>query len=247
MNLKKLLIFMAVIGLIPLLIVFSFFMYRIRLNKENSQKVLSSGAKKESISLDLIQSSKSALQKLAEHSLLKEYLESISKISAEGKSLEQSKEHQELYGFIEEFQSRNPEFEQIIVKSAQSGIVYLNMPAGTTGKDLPDFHLVVTIPVLDNKTATPQALLQGIVTIDLHTIPSKINDRESPLGRKKKLAMVFVWLFALLLIIIPVIMFMVYRQMNKMLDAQLPSKPPPARLPWEVDDSQDSQGKGQNE
>ena len=247
MNLKKLLIFIAVIGLIPLLLVFSFFMYRSRLNKENSQKMLSSGAKKESISLDLIQSSRSALQKLAEHSLLKEYLESISQISAEGKSLEQSKEQRELYGLIEEFQSRNPDFKQIIVKSALSGIIYSNVPAGTTGKDLPGVHLVVTIPVLDNKTTTPQAQLQGIVTIDLHTIPSKINDRESPLGRKKKLAMVFVWLFALLVIIVPVIMFMVYRQMNKMLDAQLPSEPPPTHLPWEVDDSQDSQEKGQNE
>lgn len=247
MNLKKLFIFIAVIGLIPLLLVFSFFIYRIKLNKENTQKMLSSGAKKESISLDLIQSSRSALQKLAEHSLLKEYLESISHISAEGKNLEQSKEQQELYGFIEEFQSRNPDFKQIIVKSALSGIVYLNVPAGITGKDLPDIHLVVTIPVLDNKTTTPQAALQGVVTIDLHTIPSKINDRGSPLVAKKKFAMVFVWLFALLLIIIPFIMFMVYRQMNKMLDAQLPGKPPPTCLPWEVDDSQDSQGKGQNE
>jgi len=247
MNLKKLFIFIAVIGLIPLLTVFIFFMYRSKLNKENSHKMVGSGVKEESISLDLIQSSQSALQKLAEHSLLKEYLASINQVSAEAKILEQTKEQQELYSFVEEFQSLNPEFEQIIVKSAPSGIVYLNVPAGITEKDIPGVHLVVTIPVLDNKTTIPRALLQGIVTIDLHSIPSKTNDRASSLGAKKKYAMVFVWLFALLVIIVPFIMFMIYRQMNKMLDTQLPSEPPPTHLPWEVDDSQDSQEKGQNE
>ena len=247
MNLKKLFIFIVVIGLIPLLLVVSFFIYRVRLNKENSQKMLRSVAKRESIAPDLIQSSKAALQKLAEHSLLKEYLEPVSKSEAEGKSFPQAKKQEEFYSFIEGFQSRNPEFARIIVKSAHSDSVYLNMPEGIKGKDLPDVHLVVTVPILDTKTASAQALLQGIITIDDRTISSQKNDRGSPLGAKRKFAMVFVWLFALLVIIIPVIMFMIYRQMNKMLDAQLPINPPPTHLPWEVEDSQDSQEKGHDE
>lgn len=247
MDSKKFLIFIAVIALVPLFIVLLFFMYRINLKRVNPQKALRSGAEKAAISLEGIQSSKTILQEVEKHPLLKTYLQKINGLLAKKEDLKQSIEQQALYKYIEEFQSLHPEFEEIMIKNPQTGIIYMTVPATSKAIDLPEVHLMVTIPLLIDEATSPQALLQGKVNIDLISIPLKMNNQKSVLGSKRKLAMVFVWLFLLLVIIIPIIMFMVYRQMNKMLDSQLPSEPPPPHPLWKVENLKKSQEKKPNE
>lgn len=242
MDSKKLFLLIAVIGLIPLLIIFIFLFYRIKLRKESSPLLLKSRVENTSLSSEWIQSSKAVLQNLAEHPLLKKYLDHTSRSSSQGETPEQSGGEEELSGYIEEFRSLHPEFEKIILKNPQTGNVYLKMPAGEGGEDLPGICLLVAIPVSGTEDTT-QALLQGFVNVDLFPLPQKESKQESPVRGKRKLAMIFVWLFLFLVIIIPFIMFMIYRQMNKMLDAQLPNQPSPPKPPWEINNTKDSQGK----
>ncbi|MEW5803341.1 MAG: hypothetical protein AB1847_14700, partial [bacterium] len=153
-------------ALIPLLVVFIFFIYTFNGRLRERREILRTSFGSSGITSpeEWGRERESTLRQLAEDSRLLQHLKQINCSPVTREDSELSKNEWAILKYLESFRDHHPEFEEIALKNPQTGAPWLMVPPRPPGESFTGVRMVVSVPILlgDSKQGKIP-LLQGII------------------------------------------------------------------------------------